>query len=166
MKTSVGVYVMYMSICLVMIPAHAVLPDYFLSVLKSTVKFRGGGTVTDLGTTAVFTMEQMLKRVTGIDPSLSFNMSDVRSKADPELMRLLLLAVIGNFTTGAEHSWQQPCSIVADPATGRLAVDNSSSSNTDVALRVLVVILCVIHFKRWVEDEASQVPEKPDSKRV
>lgn len=150
---------LYLLACLLALPAtaRAELPDYFLSVLGATVKFRGGGSVTDLHATAVLTMEQLLKRVAGADPSLSFNMSDVRAKTDPELMRLLLLAAVGNFTTGVEQTWGQPCAVVADPSTGLLAVDDTSSASTDVALRVLVVVLCAIHFKRWLEDEASLV---------
>lgn len=106
-----------------------------------------------LNSVAVLGLEQQLKRVVGADPALDLNLTWVRGLGDGELVRLLLLATLGNFTTGVGAGWQRPCTIVAVPGTGELVVDASQVSSNDAALRVLLVILCAVLFKRWMDDE-------------
>ena len=95
---------------------------------------------------------QQVKRVIGADPRLDLNVSAIRELGDAALLRLALQAVLGNFTAGAGPGWQQACTVVVEPATGELVVQAASAA-TDMALRVLVIALCGLHFKRWVEDE-------------
>ena len=88
----------------------------------------------------------------GADPSLDLNVSSIRALDDPTLLRLALQAVVGNLTAGTGPGWQQPCAIVLDPATGALVATQGLGA-VDVALRVFVLGLCVLHFWRWTEDE-------------
>ena len=134
---------------------QAVLPAYYLDVLANTVGVQGGAGVARLDAAAVLGLEQQMKRVVNADPRLDLNLTMVRALSDYDVYRLLTLAVIGNFTsiqTGVGAGWQQPCSIAVKPGSGELvALDPGASSDT--ALRVLLLVLCCVQFKRWMDDE-------------
>ena len=139
-------------------PTDAALPAYYGQVLSSTVGFLGGATADPegsyvMGSGAALALEQQLKRVIGADPSLGLNITDVRGLPDFDLYRLLTLAAIGNFTTARASSWQQPVSVSVVPETG-LFVINGDAASSDAALRVLLLIMCAVMFKRWMEDNA------------
>jgi hypothetical protein len=128
--------------------ARAQLPDDFAEIVGGSVGWRGGGG--GLSSGARLGLEQQLKRVAGADPALGLNLTWVRGLGDGELVRLLLLAAVGNFTTGAGGGWQRPCTISAVPGTGELVADVANESS-DVALRVLLVILCAALFRQWLD---------------
>ena len=67
--------------------------------------------------------------------------------------RLLTLAAIGNFTTARAAPWRQPLTVSVVPETGLFVIDGDAASS-DAALRVLLLIMCAVMFKRWMEDEA------------
>ena len=140
--------------------ASAALPAYYGAVLSSTVGFLGGATVgTDgsyvMNSGAALALEQQLKRVIGADPSLGLNITEVRALPDFDLYRLLTLAAIGNFTSARGSPWRQPMTVSVVPETG-LFVLNRDAASSDAALQVLLLIMCAVMFKRWMEDEARQ----------
>ena len=139
-------------------PTAAALPAYYGQVLSSTVGFLGGATADQegsyvMGSGAALALEQQLKRVIGADPSLGLNITDVRGLPDFDLYRLLTLAAIGNFTTARAAPWRQPLTVSVVPETGLFVIDGDAASS-DAALRVLLLIMCAVMFKRWMEDEA------------
>jgi hypothetical protein len=74
----------------------------------------------------------------------------IRSLPDSTLVRLALLALVGNFTSGASASWEQPCKIVLNAQTGLLeAVDLRNVNNT--LYIVIILVLCVSILKHWIE---------------
>lgn len=92
-----------------------------------------------------------VKRVLGSDPALPLNVSTLRELPDPELLRVLLLAVVGNFTTAAADDWQQPCSVSLDPHTG-LWFSREQADLASLAQKVILMLLVAAQFKLWVEE--------------
>ena len=153
-----------MWICLAAHPAATALPAYYGQVLSATVGFQGGATLDADGSYvmssgAALALEQQLKRVMGADPSLGLNITDVRALPDYDLYRLLTLAAIGNFTTARAPPWRQPLAVAVAPETGLFVVDGDAASS-DAALRVLLLIMCAVMFKRWMEDEARRAAKR------
>ena len=71
-------------------------PEYFASVANQALRLQGGPLLGgDMHAEAVLGLEQQVKRVMGADPSLDLNVSALRDRPDPELLRILLLAVLG-----------------------------------------------------------------------
>jgi hypothetical protein len=95
-------------------------------------------------------LNNQLKKVTGIEPESDWNITIVRELPDSQLTELLLLALIGNYTTGASQSWQQPCKTVINAKTGLFQVFDDRSL-ADEILSVLVIVFCVIKFKQLLE---------------
>ena len=140
-------------------PVGATLPLYYGQVLSEAVGFHGGATPDPdgsyvLGSRAALALEQQLKRVIGADESKDLNLTQVRELPDFEIYRLLTLAALGNFTTARASGWQQPVSVSVVPETGLFVVSGAGGSS-DAALRVLLLIMCAVMFKRWMEDEAT-----------
>lgn len=138
--------------------AEATLPAYYGQILSDAVGFWGGARLDPdgsyiLGSRAALALEQQLKRVIGADEAKDLNLTEVRTLPDKNLYRVLTLAALGNFTTTRASGWQQPVSVSVVPETG-LFVLTSAGGSSDAALRVLLLILCAVVFKRWMEDEA------------
>ena len=100
----------------------------------------------------------------GYDEGSDLNISAVRFLSDYDLYRVLTLAAIGNFTTAPASSWQQPVSVVVAPDTGLFVIQGAGDPNA-VAVRVLLLIMCAVHFKKWLEDTAAQ-PTQMQAKRA
>jgi hypothetical protein len=127
-------------------------PAYFASVANQALRLRGGAVFgPDLSLSAVSELEQQVKRVMGVDPSHPLNVSALRDQDDPELLRILFLAVLGNFTSLAADQWQAPCSLVLDPRTGRFTVEDQPSLPS-LALKVIVMLLVAVQFKQWLDE--------------
>lgn len=133
------------------------LPLYYAQILENSVGFHDGASAgVDgsyvLGSKAALALEQQLKRVMGADEARDLNISQVRVLPDPDLYRLLTLAAVGNFTSAKGSRWQQPVSVAIVPENG-LFVINTGGGSSDAALRVLLIVMCAVMFKRWMEDE-------------
>lgn len=157
---------------LLFLPAHPVLatPAYFSSVANQALRLRGGAALgPDLSVRAVTELEVQVKRVLGTDPAQELNVSALRDRDDPELLRILFLAVLGNFTSGAGSGWQRPCSLTVDPRTGLVALEESPAL-ASLAQKVVLMLLVAVQFKRWVEEVRARrlvapVPDAPPNKR-
>ena len=104
-----------------------------------------------LNTVTSTNLLNQLKRVTGVDPATDFNITVVRELPDTLLTQLLLLAILGNFTSGAsQSSFQQPCRVVLDPSNGLFQLQDDRST-TDQILSVFVIILCVVQLKHIID---------------
>ncbi len=138
-------------VCLCVLHARAA-PAYFASVANQALRLKGGASFgPDLSVQAVGALEQQVKRVLGDDPSLPLNVSSLRARSDPELLRVLLLAVLGNFTSAAGDAWQRPCGLVVDPRTGLVALEDSPAL-ASLAQKVVLMLLVAVQFKQWVEE--------------
>lgn len=115
---------------------------------------------------AVSALEQQVKRVMGADPALDLNVSALRDRPDPELLRILFLAVLGNFTSAAAPEWNQPCRLVVDPTTGVVTLHDSRQVES-LALKVVVILLVAVELQRKLGEaqaaaEASSTRKKKE----
>jgi hypothetical protein len=136
-----------------LIPAAArATPPYFASVANQALKMQGGVAFgPDLSLHAVSVLENHVKHVMGADPALPLNVSALRDRNDPDLLRVLLLAVLGNFTSAASSPWQSPCSLVVDPRTGLVALEDRPAL-ASLAQKVIIMLLVAVQFKLWVTE--------------
>lgn len=120
---------------------------------------QGGAKLSETNTKVAFSLEQQVKRVAAMDPALDFNVSYIRDLPDKDLVRILLLAVLGNFTTAQGGDWAKPCSLSIDKNTGNVQIHDTTGQDT-AALKVLLVLLCLIQIRQWVLDEKNAKKEK------
>lgn len=131
-------------------------PAYFASVANQALRLKGGASIgPELSLRAVVELEQQVKRVMGADPALDLNVSALRDRADPELLRILFLAVLGNFTSAAGSGWQRPCSLAVDPRTGLVSLEDAPAL-ASLAQKVVLMLLVAVQFKQWVEEVRAQ----------
>jgi len=133
-------------------------PPYFASVANKVLQLKGKAQFSDVNVAAIMALEQQVKRIMGSDPSMDLNVTELRDKSDSELLGVLLLAVLGNFTTAAGSSWHQPCSLVVDPLTGGVVAVTPPVVST-LALKVVVILLIVVQFRQWIREEHGKKPE-------
>ena len=142
----------------VVVPVRST-PAYFASVANQALRLRGGPALgPDLSVQAVLELEQQVKRVMGADPALDLDVGSLRDRPDPELLRLLFLAVLGNFTSGASSGWERPCSLVVDTRTGLVGQEDKPAL-ASLAQKVVLMMLVAVQFKRWVEEVRAKQSE-------
>lgn len=127
----------------------ASLPASYASVLSSTLSVKGGARL-EPDAQAWFALEQILKRVAAQDPALDLNITKIREASDDEILRLLTLAAIGNFTSNKASSLEQPYKVGIDQS-GKLVVE--LENNSGLAVEAMLIILCVVLFKKWYDEE-------------
>lgn len=144
--------------------AHtAATPEYFSSVANEALRLQGGVLLGgDMHVNAVLELEQQVKRVMGADPALDLNVSALRDRPDTELLRILFLAVLGNYTSAASPQWNQPCRLVIDPTTGLVALHDAPPP-VSVALKVVVILLVAVQMQRRMAETQAGTP--PTRKR-
>jgi hypothetical protein len=129
---------------------YTVQADVLLAACQKVFATHDGSYLAVLSTDMTLHLNNQLKKVTGIEPESDWNITIVRELPDSQLTELLLLALIGNYTTGASQSWQQPCKTVINAKTGLFQVFDDRSL-ADEILSVLVIVFCVIKFKQLLE---------------
>jgi hypothetical protein len=105
--------------------------------MKGGPRLAEGG---ELNIQAVKELETQVKRVMAADPGIELNVSALRDRPEPELLRILLLAVLGNFSSASAADWNRPCSLVIDPETGQVALQTPAPV-ASLALKVVLVLL-------------------------
>ena len=145
--------------------ARADLP----SVASDVLLFQGGMRFDGVNSTAMRALSQQVKRVLAAPPEADLNVtSAVAALSEDALLRLALLAVVGNLSTAggvASPPWAPtPCRMLVDPGTGQFVADDANSS-TDTLLRVLACVLGLALVKTWFVPDAKPTPEgdTPDS---
>ena len=139
--------------------SYAVSTPSLISVANEVYMVQGGAKLSESNTKVAFSLEQQVKRIAAMDPSLDFNVTMIRELPDKDIMRILLLAVLGNFTTAQGGSWAKPCSLSIDKNTGNVQIHDTAGQDT-AALKVLLVLLCLIQIRQWVLDEKNSKKEK------
>jgi hypothetical protein len=137
-------------------------PAYFASVANQVLRLEGGPLLGGGSLRAVSGLEQQVKRVMGADPALDLNVSSLRELQDPDLLRILFLAVLGNFTSAAAGDWQQPCQLVVDTHSGLIRVLDTLPV-ASLALKVVVTLLVAVQFKQWVSDVRAKQAATPEA---
>lgn len=135
-------------------------PAYFASVANQALRLQGGASFGgDMSVRAVFELEQQVKRVMGADPASELNVSSLRDRPDTELLRVLFLAVLGNFTSAASSEWHQPCSLVVSPETGLVAL-HEPPPLASLAQKAVVILLIAVQVRQWVMETRRAQPEQ------
>jgi hypothetical protein len=134
------------------LPLCDATPSYFSTVANQALRMQGGARLGgDLDVSAIYQLEQQVKRVMGADPASSLNVSALKDAPETELLRLLFLAVLGNFTSAAGAEWNRPCSLVIDPMTGLVRLQDAPPLET-LALKIVLVLLVAVQVRQWVRD--------------
>lgn len=140
-------------------------PAYFATVANQALRFQGRARLIEGGrdpdVRAITELERQVKRVMGADPASELNVSALRDKPDPELLRILLLALLGNFTTAAGGAWNRPCDLVVDPENGRVVLQNAPPLES-LALKVVLVLLVAVQIRQWVSESIAARATHPE----
>ena len=142
-------------------------PAYFSTVANQVLRLQGGarfveGSGSGIRVQALVELEKQVKRVMGADPASELNVSALRDRPDTDLLRILLLAMLGNYTSAASMAdWNRPCSLVIDPESGRVALETPQPLPS-LALKVVLVLLVAVQIKQWVNDTARAHPPEPE----
>lgn len=129
----------------------ASLPASYPQVLSQTLKVRGGARLSP-DARAFFVIEQILKRVAGQEAELDFNVTKVRELPESEILRVLTLAAVGNFTSSKADDFQRQVSVVVDPDGKGFDVEWQAGDSA-LAVEVMLIILCLVHFKKWAQEQ-------------
>jgi hypothetical protein len=151
----VGLALLYICLGLTL----ALPPAPLISVANEVYLVQGGAKLSESNTRVAFALEQQVKRVAAMDPALDFNVTVIRELPDRDLLRILLLAVLGNFTTAQGGTWGKPCSLSIDQQTGSVQIHDTAGEDT-AALKVLLVLLCLIQIRQWVLEDRNAKKEK------
>ena len=131
-------------------------PGYFVSVANKALRMKGGVVFGDMTVPAISRLEQHVKRVMGANPAEDLNVSSVCTMPEPEILRILFLAVLGNFTTSTAHSWHQPFRLEVSPATGSISMRSDTGDSCTVLSIVVILLICVQVRQYWLEEKARQ----------
>ena len=118
-----------------------------------TFHLSDGSTLVSVESAAIDAMKGSLQRLLASD---SDPVAAARALPDDRLLKLLLLAVAGNFTVDQSPSaLQQQCGIVIDPGSGALLLRDGGATQS-VVLEVLLIVSIVCLLRAWGErrDEA------------
>ena len=126
--------------------------DMLLQASQQVFSTHDGSSLNSLSDVSVLELHNLLKKMVGVMPQEDLNLTRVRELPDSRLTEILLLSVVGNFTTAKSQSWQQPCKIVMNAKHGHLQLSDDRSL-TDEILSVLIIILCIVQFKQILERE-------------
>lgn len=132
-----------LSIC-----ASSTPPDAFATVANAVILTKGGARFSYRDVTALSSLEQQAKRVMGANPAEPLNITELRDASDDLLLKMLLLATIGNYTTAAAARGLLTCSIVMDPSSGLFSELNTASTSP-IALKVVLVLLVAVQVRQW-----------------
>lgn len=126
--------------------------DLLLQASQHVFNTHDGSSLYSLSDVSVLELHNLLKKTVGVLPQEDLNLTKVRELPDSRLVEILLLSLVGNFTTAKSQSWQQPCTVVMNAKDGHLQL-NDDRSLTDEILSVLIIILCIVQFKQILERE-------------
>lgn len=153
----------FLTLFLLSVSCVSATPEYFTSVANQVLRLQGGAEIGgDTHVHAVAELEQHVKRVMGADPALDLNVSSLRDRPEPELLRILFLAVLGNFTSPAAPEWNQPCRLVVDPQSGHIALQDTPPAASE-SLKVVVILLVAVQLYRKLQEQRESPPAMPEA---
>jgi hypothetical protein len=121
----------------------------FLQVYGEIFTLRDGSVLADTDTRALDTMKTSVQRLLGVPPGVRV-LDAARVLPEDELLRVLFLAVAGNFTVADRggSGLPQRCALVVDAGTGELALKDSAEAQS-VILEVLLIVSIVCLMRTW-----------------
>ena len=124
-------------------------PGLFLQVYGEIFTLRDGSVLADTDTRALDTIKTSVQRLLGVGPRAGV-LEAARGLPDDELLRVLFLAVAGNFTVADRggSGLPQRCALVVDAGTGELALKDRAEAQS-VILEVLLIVSIVCLMRTW-----------------
>jgi hypothetical protein len=127
---------------------HSTQESLLYSVYGDVFKFRDGSDLGVGGSNAVDAMQGAVQRLLAVGPDADI-LNVAKSLPDEDLMRILFLAVVGNFTTDQSPSaLPQKCALVVDPRSGEFVMKDAGSTQS-VILEVLLIVSIVCLLRAW-----------------
>lgn len=120
--------------------------DLLLTASRDVLKTNDGSYLVLLTDNTVQELNSQINKILGLPDPLMWSPTMIRNLPDSTLVKLALLATVGNFTSSRAASWEQPCKVVLNADTGLLEVSDLRNKTYDL-LRIIVLILCLVHLK-------------------
>ena len=122
----------------------------FLHVYSSVFSLRDGSQLDDTDTRALDTLRASVQRLLDVDGDADV-LSVARAARDEALLRILFLAVAGEFTVSRSPSaLPQRCALVVDASSGALVLKDSATTQS-VILEVLLIVSIACLMRAWGE---------------
>lgn len=120
----------------------------FHEVYSDVFTMRDGSKLDGSESKAVDAMQGSVQRLLAVGTGEDL-LGAARALPDEELLRILFLAVVGNFTTDQSPSaLPQKCALVVDPVSGGFVMKDVSTTQS-VILEVLLLVSIVCLLKAW-----------------
>lgn len=125
-------------------PSTSLTRDVYTQVFR----LNDGSHLANTDTAAVTSMVNNVQRLLDCRPGDDI-LEHARNASDSDILRLLFLAVAGNFTVDQSPSaLPQRCALVIDPGTGSLMFRDSGTTRS-VILEVLLIVSIVCLLRAW-----------------
>ena len=128
-------------------------PNSYASVLFSDVysdvfTMRDGSQLGESKSRALDAMQGSVQRLLAVGANADM-LDAARALPDEEMLRILFLAVVGNFSTYQSPSaLPQKCAVVVDPVSGGF-VQKDISTTQSVILEILLIVSIVCLLRAW-----------------
>ena len=132
-------------------------PALFHDAYTSTFRLRDGSSLLSVNSAALDAMRGSVQRLLAVGKDVDW-LTHTRSLPDDRLVRILLLAVAGNFTVDQSPSAiPQRCGIVVDPGSGALVLrDNAAAQSVILEVLLIVSIVCLVRAWGGANKETSK----------
>ena len=125
-------------------PSENLARDVYTQVFR----LNDGSHLANTDTAAVSSMLNNVQRLLACRPGDNI-VENAKNASDSDILRLLFLAVAGNFTVDQSPSaLPQRCALVIDPGTGSLMFRDSGATRS-VILEVLLIVSIVCLLRAW-----------------
>ena len=132
-------------------------PSLLHDAYTSTFRLRDGSSLLSVNSAALDAMRGSVQRLLAVGKEVDW-LVHTRSLPDDRLVRILLLAVAGNFTVDQSPSAiPQRCGIVVDPGSGALVLrDNAAAQSVILEVLLIVSIVCLVRAWGGANKETSK----------
>ena len=142
-------------------PLHALTsmdPQFVLlsnQVFREVFKLKDGSQLTETNPISVILVTNSIARLLNTASTPSSVLNATRASSDRELLKILYLAVAGNFVVERKEQdvLSRRCTIVVDPGTTALVVEDTSSTQY-VILEVLIIVSIICLLRAWEASKA------------
>lgn len=130
-------------------------PTLLHDAYTSTFRLRDGSSLLSVNSAALDAMRGSVERLLAVGEGVDW-LTHTRTLPDDRLVRILLLAVAGNFTVDQSPSAiPQRCGIVVDPGSGALVLRDNAAAQS-VILEVLLIVSIVCLVRAWGGDKTQE----------
>ena len=132
-------------------------PALLHDAYTSTFRLRDGSSLLSVNSAALDAMRGSVERLLAVGGEGDW-LTHTRTLPDDRLVRILLLAVAGNFTVDQSPSAiPQRCGIVVDPGSGALVLrDNAAAQSVILEVLLIVSIVCLVRAWGGANKETSK----------